>query len=278
MLEATLGNYYGVMTKDAVVKGPGQRPPSKGAATGYLAELRGLRIAITDETSPGERVDLGLVLQMTGGGKVMAQLLFKNNVAFRCSHTPFIQTNYDPEIPPTLAKQNNIDRRLIVVRFPNEYVTENKFDASNPNHRVVDSGLKDRMETMAVREEFLLFLVRGGVAWYENPDIVKTHPPAFQAARAAWLQKGDKLQNFPRKHCIMDPHETAESDLLVVWEEEFWVRFQAFVGTKIAKEELARQMGEKGYPRKKRRSETGNQDLARALCYLGFKCEYLAVA
>ncbi|GAQ88996.1 hypothetical protein KFL_004770035 [Klebsormidium nitens] len=274
MLEATLGDYYGVMAKDAVVKSPGQRPPSKGGATGYLAELRGLRVAITDETSPGERVDLGLVLLMTGGGKVTARLLYKNNVAFRCSHTPFNQTNYDPEIPLTLAKQNNIDRRLIVVRFPNEYVTENKFDASNPSHRLVDSGLKDRMETMVVREEFLSFLVRGSVAWYENPDVLKTHPPAVQAARNAWLQKGDKLQVFLREHCVMDPNETAERDLSVVWEEEFWVRFQVYAGMKIPKEELARQMGEKGYPRRKRRSETGNPDSGRALCYLGFKCEY----
>lgn len=38
MLEHTLGEYYGVMSEDAVVKAPGQRPPSKGAATGYIAE------------------------------------------------------------------------------------------------------------------------------------------------------------------------------------------------------------------------------------------------
>ncbi|GAQ93317.1 hypothetical protein KFL_014360015 [Klebsormidium nitens] len=80
MLETTLGEYYGVMSKDAVVKAPGQHPPSKGAATGYLAELQGKRVAVTDETSPGERVDVGVVLKMTGGGKVSSRLLFQNNV------------------------------------------------------------------------------------------------------------------------------------------------------------------------------------------------------
>jgi phage/plasmid-associated DNA primase len=119
MLETTLGDdYYGVMSKDAVVKAPGQQAPSKCAATGYLAELHGKRVAITDETSLGERVDLGLVLMMTGGGKVSSRLLFQNNVSFRFSHTPFVQTNYNPEIPPTLAKQPNIDRRLITGPFP----------------------------------------------------------------------------------------------------------------------------------------------------------------
>jgi hypothetical protein len=90
MLETTPGDYYGVMSKDAVVKAPGQHPPSKGAATGYLAELRGFRVAITNETSPGERVDLGNVLMMTGGGKAFSRLLYQNNFSFRFTHTPFI--------------------------------------------------------------------------------------------------------------------------------------------------------------------------------------------
>ncbi|GAQ92413.1 hypothetical protein KFL_010100020 [Klebsormidium nitens] len=210
MLETTLGDYYGVMSKDAVVKPPRQRPPSKGAATGYLAELRRKRIALTDETSPGERVDLGLVLEMTGGGKVQARALFENNSAFRFSHTPFIQTNYDPEIPPTLAKQPNIERRLIVVRFPNEYVTEGMFDASNANHRPADAGLKDLMETAAVREEFLTFLVKGSCAWFADPNSLKRHPPAVQAARDAWLRKGDKLQTFLNEHCVLDVEPSLE--------------------------------------------------------------------
>jgi hypothetical protein len=41
MLETTLGKYYGVISKDAVDKAPGQHPPSKGAATGYFAKLQG---------------------------------------------------------------------------------------------------------------------------------------------------------------------------------------------------------------------------------------------
>jgi phage/plasmid-associated DNA primase len=274
MLEAMLGDYYGVMSKDAVVKPPGQRPSSKGAATGYLAELRGKRVAVTDETSPGERVDLGLVLMMTGGGQVKFRMLFENNTAFRFSHTPFIQTNYDPEIPPTLAKQPNIDRRLIVVRFPNEYVSEDRFDQSNPNHRRVDAGLKEQMETPAVREEFLTFLVKGSCAWYANPTILHAHPPAVQAAQEACLRRGDKLQTFLDQHCIMDPEGTPEREKTVAWEEEFWGRFQVFMGAKIHKEELERQMRGKGYVRTKRRCVEGDPASKRVLCYIGLKCEY----
>ncbi|GAQ93126.1 hypothetical protein KFL_013140030 [Klebsormidium nitens] len=274
MLEITLGEYYGVISKDAVVKAPGQHPPSKGAATGYLAELQGKRVAVTDETSPGERVDLGNVLMMTGGGMVASRLLYQNNVSFRFTHTPFIQTNYDPEIPPTLAKQPNIARRLIVVHFPNEYVTENKFDETNPNHRHVDIGLKGRMESQAVREEFLTFLVQGSRAWYEDPTVLRRHPAAVQAASMAWLRRGDKLQIFLQsEHCVHDPSETPDNAKTVTWEDEFWTQFQRFTGVKIAKEELARQMREKGYARTKRAGRYDGSS-QRSSCYIGFKCEY----
>ncbi|GAQ83539.1 hypothetical protein KFL_001520090 [Klebsormidium nitens] len=276
MLENTLGEYYGVMAKDAVVKPPGQRPPTKGAATGYLAELKGFRVAITDETSPGERVDLGLVLMMTGGGKQSFRNLFEKNATIRFTHTPFIQTNYDPEIPPTLAKQANIDRRLIVVRFPNEYVSENKFDETNPSHRLVDGSLKQRMQTPAVCEEFLTFLIQGSCAWYEDPTVLRRHPPAVQAASMAWLQRGDKLQTFLQsEHCVLDAADTPEAAKTVTWEDEFWRQFQLFAGLKIAKEELARQMREKGYGRTKRAGRfTGDLASQRSSCYVGFKCEY----
>lgn len=266
MLESTVGDYYGVMSKDAVVKPPGQRPPFKGAATGYLAELRGMRVAITDETSPGERVDLGLILMMTGGGQVAARLNYQNNVSLRFTHTPFIQTNYDPEIPPTLAKKPNIERRLIVVQFPNEYVSDDKFDETNPKHRRVEVGLKGRMELPEVREEFLTFLVKGGCAWYANPEILRTHPPAIQAATVAWLQQGDKLQTFLQSshHCRLNPDE-------IVWEEDFWVRFQDFAGVKITKKELSRQMGEKGYKRRKRAGRCNAEPSQRYSCYVGLK-------
>jgi phage/plasmid-associated DNA primase len=268
MLERTLGDYFGVMAKDAVVKPPGQRPPSKGAATGYFAELQGKRVAITDETSPGERVDLGLVLGMTGGGQVSARLLYRNNVMFRFSHTPFIQTNHDPEIPPTLAKQPNVQRRLIVVQFPNEYVSNERFDETNPRHRRVDIGLKEQMEAPAVREEFLTFLVQGSVAYYANPKVLRTHPAAIQAATAAWFDRGDKLQTFLRSE-----HVTLGEDK-VAWDDELWSQFQAFARFKISKEELCRQMGEKGYARSKKGGRFDGDLSKRMLCYLGLSCEY----
>jgi hypothetical protein len=173
-----------------------------------------------------------------------------------------------------LAKQPNIDRRLIVVRFLNEYVSESKFDETNPNHRHVDIGLKDRMENPAVRKEFLTFLVQGSRAWYEDPTVLRQHPPAVQAAATAWLRRGDKLQTLLQlEHCEHDLADTPDSAKTVTWEDEFWTQFQQFAGVKISKEELARQMLEKGFVRTKRGGRFDGSSQWSS-CYVGFKCEY----
>jgi phage/plasmid-associated DNA primase len=153
-------------------------------------------------------------------------------------------------------------------------VSDNKFDETNPNHRHVDGGLKERMEAPAVREKFLTFLVKGSRAWYKDPTVLRRHPPAVQAASAAWLRRGDKLQNFLQsEHCETDPEDTPNSAKSVTWEDDFWTQFQQFAGIKIAKEELARQMREKGFNRTKRPGRFSRSS-KRSSCYVGFKCEY----
>lgn len=105
-LQAATGDYYGLMSKDAVVTAPGQRAPSKNAPTDHIYELMGVRLAITDETAEREQVDLGLVLGMTGGGATKARCLFGRNVKFNITHTPFVQTNYPPTMSATAVKDN----------------------------------------------------------------------------------------------------------------------------------------------------------------------------
>jgi hypothetical protein len=73
MLQAATGGHYGTMSKDAVVTTPSQKPSSKNAPTNYIYDLMGVRLAVTDETAEGERVDLGLVV--TVGRVSTARLL-----------------------------------------------------------------------------------------------------------------------------------------------------------------------------------------------------------
>jgi putative DNA primase/helicase len=169
MLQAATGGYYGTMSKDAVVTAPGQKPSSKNAPTNYIYDLMGVRLAVTDETAEGERVDLGLVLAMTEGGTTKARCLHTNPVDFTITHTPFIQTNYPPAMAATAIKEN-VARRLRVITFANSYVGADTFNPSNATHRLRDDRLKDRMKEEESLRQVLLWIARGSVEWYSSAN------------------------------------------------------------------------------------------------------------
>lgn len=260
MLQAAVGDYYGGMSKDAVVTAPGQKPSSKNAPTNYIFELMGVRLAVADETAEGERVDLGLVLGMTGGGKAKARCLYGNNVEFTITHTPFVQTNYPPAMVATAIKENVL-RRLRVVPFPNSYVGTDVFDPTNATHRLRDDGLKDRMKEKESLQQVLSWIARGSTEWYGSPNGLGAPPQAVKSATREYVSEADKLQLFTDQHC-----EVGEG--LSTLQTEFATLYREFSSERTSNEELARRMEKKGFKRLK------NNESPRQFYYPKIKCEY----
>jgi putative DNA primase/helicase len=261
MLQAATGGYYGTMSKDAVVTAPGQKPSSKNAPTNYIYDLMGVRLAVTDETAEGERVDLGLVLGMTGGGTTKARCLYGNPVDFTITHTPFVQTNYPPAMAATAIKEN-VARRLRVVPFPNSYVGADTFDPSNATHRLRDDGLKDRMKEEESLRQVLSWIARGSVEWYSSAKGLGPPSQAVKDATREYVSEADKLQNFLDHHC-----EVGEG--FSTLQIEFATLYREFSSERFSNEELARRMEKKGFKRLK------NNESPRQLYYPKIKCEYV---
>ncbi|GAQ91604.1 hypothetical protein KFL_008160040 [Klebsormidium nitens] len=259
-LQAATGDYYGLMSKDAVVTAPCQRVASKNAPTDYIYELMGVRLAITDETAEGEQVDLGLVLGMTGGGETKARPLHGRNVQFNITHTPFVQTNYPPTISAS-AVQDNVIRRLRVMPFPNSYVGADKFDPTNATHRLRDDGLKDRMKEEESLRQVLSWIARGSVEWYASANGLGFPPEAVRNATREYLSEMDKLQLFLDQHCEFgEGHSTLENDFVGL--------YNSFSSEAVSKEQLKRRMERKRFKRLR------NNDSPWQYYYPGIKCNY----
>lgn len=260
MLQAATGDYYGAMSKDAVVTAPGQRAPSKNAPTNYIYELMGVRLAITDETAEREQVDLGLVLGMTGGGETKARCLHANNVEFTITHTPFVQTNYPPAMSASAIK-DNVVRRLRVIPFPNSYVGADSFDPTNATHRLRDNGLKDRMKEEESLRQVLSWIARGSVEWYASANGLGSPPEAVRNATREYLSEADKLQLFIDQHCEFgEEHSTLENDFVGL--------YNSFSSESNSKEQLKKRMEQKRFKRLR------NNESPRQYYYPGIKCHY----
>jgi phage/plasmid-associated DNA primase len=250
------------MSKDAVVTAPCQRAPSKNAPTDYLFELIGKRVAVMDETNENERVDLGLFLSISGGRRAKARPLYGKNIKFVISHTPFVQTNYAPELRAGEVKAN-IRRRLRVIPCPNEYVSPEHSDPTNSTHRRLDLGLKARMLEQETREQCLAWLARGSCAWYGSFVGLGNASDAVIASTIEYLVEVDKLQCFFDAHCNVDLEAIMRQCNLLA-------AFQVFCGERVSGEDLVRRMATKGYERKK---DNGQH---KQFYYQGLECVYAA--
>lgn len=79
-----------------------------------LANLWGCRVAITEETNQGQRLDEARVKELTGGGDLSANFMRQDHFDFKMTHKLIYCTNYLPEVQ---GQDEGLWERMTVVPF-----------------------------------------------------------------------------------------------------------------------------------------------------------------
>jgi P4 family phage/plasmid primase-like protien len=114
-----LGQYA---TKFPITLLTGKRGQSN-AASPELAESKGRRYGYFEEPDEGERINVGLMKELTGGDKVKARALFKNFFEFKPQFKLVLLCNDLPKVPPD---DEGTWRRMKVVEFISKFVDNPK--------------------------------------------------------------------------------------------------------------------------------------------------------
>ncbi|KAG0289456.1 hypothetical protein BGZ98_003823 [Dissophora globulifera] len=100
---------------------------------------------------------------------------------------PILLCNHLPEID---VNDKAMRRRMVVVPFNNVYTS--------------DPDMETKMLSGDILEQFLVWLVRGAVAWYKNKDLENTQPPSMLAAFSEYIDENDHLQQFIDEYYELD--------------------------------------------------------------------------
>lgn len=143
------------------------RPSGKGAATPYLSQLAGARIAICDEVGDDPVLDGEIVKRMTGESTMTARALYSNPVDFKATHLPILLSNCLPKININDAA---ILRRLVVVPFAMIFKEKAEIDCENPSHKLMDKNLGKSLLPLSVDNScslglFKVLLHGRGMVW-----------------------------------------------------------------------------------------------------------------
>lgn len=193
---AMLGDYGLVASPDLIMA------RRHGGIPNDVARLRGVRLAVMNETSQGSRFDEAKLKDLTGGDTLSARFLREEYFDFKPTHKLVIRGNHKPTIHGT---DDGIWRRLRLVPF----------NVAIPAERQ-DPHLLDKL-----RDELpgiLAWAVRGCLEWQRNG----LKPPAIVTdAVSRYREESDTLGRFIAECC--EVRKLAE-----VKSSAFFSRYQQF--------------------------------------------------
>lgn len=195
IIEALLGDYAIVCSPEMVMARRNAGIPND------IARLRGVRLAMMNETNQGSRFDEAKLKDLTGGDKLSARFLQKEFFDFHPTHKLVIRGNHKPTINGT---DEGIWRRLHLIPFLVQ----------------IPEGERDRQLTDKLRTELpgiLAWAVRGCQEWQSEG----LKPPAcITEAVREYRSESDTLGRFIEECCeVLLLGDVRSSDFLKRYRE-----------------------------------------------------------
>ena len=160
-----------------------------------IARLDGARLVTTTEPNEGVRLDEGLIKQLTGGDKVTARFLYKEEFEFIPQFKLWMATNYKPIIRGT---DEGIWRRLCIVPFTVQIPKDQ-----------IDKRLKYKLRREL--KAILHWAVEGYSAWRR---MGLKEPAIIAEQRDEYRTEMDVVEAFIKECCLLNTNYKVQAKIL----------------------------------------------------------------
>lgn len=160
-----------------------------------LAQLRGKRLAVSNELDDGQYWAESRIKELTGDETLTARFMRQDFFEFPMTQKHFVAGNYKPRLKggdPAIA------RRMVLIPFTETFEGKRK-DATLP--------AKLKAEAPAI----LAWMVEGAAKWARDGLVI---PDSIRSASAEYLAENDDLAIWIEERCLRgNDHEDTASDL-----------------------------------------------------------------
>ena len=182
--------------------------------------MKGRRCGVFQETDDGEKVNVGVMKEMTGGDKIIARDLFKGAgemIEFKPQMKYFLTCNQLPTIP---SNDDGTWRRLRVIEFSSKF-TDNP---TKPNEFKIDTMLKQKIEQWG--PAFASFLLHTYVHEYSKKTYLK-EPDEVLASTNQYKMVNDPYEQFSNERINKVPNSKKTISRESIYETfKSWYKFQ----------------------------------------------------
>lgn len=191
---SALGGYSGLVPDRLLLASADAHPTE-------MMSLRGLRMAVIEETPEGRRLSVARLKKTVGTPWITARLVYRDSTSFKATHALFLSSNYRPVIEET---DHGTWRRLGLVNFPFRFMKPGRALTAQTD-RYGDPRLRSRLHEASRQQAILAWLVRGAQAWYQAGQVMPSVPARIERDTLAWRSESDSVLAYATERLVPDP-------------------------------------------------------------------------
>jgi P4 family phage/plasmid primase-like protien len=206
LVKLMLGDYFASVTIKLFT---GKRADAHSTTSAYEC-IRNKRSVWVQEPEKGERINSGVLKELTGGDSVYSRALFQEGSEFKPQAKFALVANHKPDVN---ADDKALWRRLRCIRFPYEF-TPNP-DPTRPNEKQRDDNLSSNFNKW-----------KGGLQWvllthyyplYKKEGILsdKQIPRAIYEETTQYRKSNDEIEEFISNNMIYVGEDFYNEDNLI---------------------------------------------------------------
>jgi P4 family phage/plasmid primase-like protien len=174
-----------------------QKRVASNAANSELARAKGKRMAVMQEPSEDEKLNIGLMKELSGGDKIMARSLYTMPIEFKPQFHMLLMCNHLPHVD---SSDGGTWRRVRVVEFNSRFVQDP--NPNDINEFPIDLELSKKFDRW--RPHFIGMLLD----YFRLYQVEGLHEPdEVMACTKEYQRKNDFVADFLAETVKMVPNE-----------------------------------------------------------------------
>lgn len=194
LVQKAIGEYYCILPIALLT----QKRAASNTAQSELERTRGRRFAVMQEPGENEKLNTGLMKELSGGDRILTRGLFKEPIEFRPQFKMILTCN---ELPEVQSDDGGTWRRIRVIEFTSKFV-ENP-DPKKPNEFPIDYELSEHFDVWA--DTFISMVIQH----HRNFDPKKmVEPTEVRIATEGYKKNNDVIGQYMSERMSPDPNAT----------------------------------------------------------------------
>lgn len=200
LVQKAIGEYYCILPIALLT----QKRAASNSAQSELERTKGRRFAVMQEPGENEKINTGLMKELSGGDRILTRGLFKEPIEFRPQFKMIMTCN---ELPEVASDDGGTWRRIRVVEFTSKFTDTP--DKTKKNEFAIDMELSEKFDRWA--DTFVSMMIHH----HKNLDPNKiVEPVEVRIATEGYKKNNDVIGQYTAEKITREENPTGKRLLL----------------------------------------------------------------